>query len=475
MLDNNMRYVLASQKWISDFRLNVNELYGRSHYDLFPEIPEHWKEIHKRALAGETIRNDQEKFVRADGSIDWIKWEIRPWHEDDQSIGGVIIFSENISEQLKTEAEAKFQAELTKTITDNAASCLFMMDKLGRPTFMNPAANVVTGYESLDEIKDRPLHYAVHWKKADGSPYPIEECPIDNAQAGLKEARDQEEIFCRKDGTLFPVSYSIKPLQRNGEVVGSVLEFRDITEQKRNEEALKDAVRARDEFLSIASHELKTPLTSLKLQAQIFKRKATKNDPSVYEKPFVDDLVSQTEKQVTRLNRLVDDMLDIARIRSGKLLLEREEFDLCALMREVVERMRPQFANSKSTPPGLDLCEEAVGFWDRMRLEQVITNLFTNAIRYGQGNPIKVQVHTDGDLVRFCVLDQGIGIAKENQEKVFDRFERAVSASEVSGLGLGLFIAKQIVVAHGGKIWVESEVGKGSKFVVELPSSGGKK
>lgn len=254
---------------------------------------------------------------------------------------------ELLQERAKGSSDAlAFHRDVTNIITDNAASCLFMMDKKGHPTFMNPAAKEVTGYESLDEIKHRPLHYAVHWKKPDGSHYPMEECPIDNAQAELTAVKNKEEIFCKKDGTLFPVSYSVAPLEVGGEVVGSVLEFRDITDQKRSEEALKAAVRARDEFLSIASHELKTPLTSLSLQTQTMKRSILKEDPTVYTKPRVDRLVDQNEKHVHRLTRLVDDMLDIARMRTGNLTMDPKEFNFYELIEEVAERVRPHFAEA---------------------------------------------------------------------------------------------------------------------------------
>lgn len=134
--------------------------------------------------------------------------------------------------------ELRYQSELTKTITDNAASCLFMMDERGHPTFMNPAAEVVTGY-TLEEIKNRPLHYAVHHTHPDGTPFPMEECPIDQSSAALVAIQGHEEIFVRKDGTFFPVSCSVAPLEREGRTVGAVLEFRDITEEKRAAAALE--------------------------------------------------------------------------------------------------------------------------------------------------------------------------------------------------------------------------------------------
>jgi PAS domain S-box-containing protein len=244
----------------------------------------------------------------------------------------------------------------------------------------------------------------------------------------------------------------------------------DVQDQLEIRQQLEDTVRARDEFLSIASHELKTPLTSLKLQTQLVQRSIKKGDPSVYTKPKVDYLTEQTDKQIGRLARLVDDMLDIARIRAGRLTLQRSQVDLVELVKGCIERMEPQFLSGKLSQPLLTVsggtCE---GNWDAVRIEQVMNNLFTNAIRYGEGTPINVTVSHEAGIARVTVKDGGIGIALEAQDKIFDRFERAVDANEVSGLGLGLFITRQIVDAHNGKVSVISTLGEGATFTVELP------
>jgi signal transduction histidine kinase len=243
----------------------------------------------------------------------------------------------------------------------------------------------------------------------------------------------------------------------------------DITNKVKVKEELESSLRARDEFLSIASHELKTPLTSLKLQAQIHLRSIKRNDPEAHAPEKFDDFLSQAVKQVSRLNRLVDDMLDVSRIRTGKLKIEYEHFNFCELTKEVVGRLESQFIKSGYQVPPAPVCEESNGNWDRLRIEQVITNLLTNAIRYGNKKPIKILVESTSNKIRLIVEDQGIGIKDSFKEVIFDRFERAVDSNESSGLGLGLFITKQIVLSHGGEIWVESEIGKGSKFIVELP------
>lgn len=422
-----------------------------------------------RQMKGElnpVIRKKESNYINKSGKQLIISTNIDTLELEGEDYALVTL--QDITEQRIAEKAFKDQLHLVKTITDNAASCLFMMDEEGYPTFMNPAAMNVTGYQSLDEIKDHQLHYAIHWKREDGSVYPIQECPIEEARIKREPLHNEEEIFCRKDGTVFPVSYSVSPFQSEERNIGSVMEFRDITEQKRVEVELREAIRTRDEFLSIASHELKTPLTSLTLQTQTVKRLIEKKDLKAYAQERVDKLVDQTERQVQRLVRLVDDMLDITRIRTGRFKVKKEKFDLCSLIREVIERMHIQLENSR-IEVSFEPCEEALGLWDRFRIEQVIMNLLTNAIKYGQGNPVNIKVMDFETYYLLSFKDLGLGIAKENQTRIFNRFERAISANEVSGLGLGLFITQQIVLAHGGEIWVESEIGQGSNFLIKLP------
>ncbi len=257
--------------------------------------------------------------------------------------------------------------------------------------------------------------------------------------------------------------------------VGSSLELsaerlhQHAQEEQRAREGLEQAVRARDEFLSLASHELKTPLTSLMLQAQLLQRRIDRGEPLQPE--AARRLLDQTARQTQRLARLVNDMLDISRISAGKLSLEMETFDLVDLANDVVTKLGPQLGEAR--------CEVSVraeapvlGTWDRYRLEQVLTNLLTNAARYGPGTPVEIAVRRVERRAELRVSDKGRGISKADQERIFRKFERAVGGHEVSGLGLGLFIVHEIVQMHGGAIHVESELGQGATFVVALPTEG---
>ena len=244
----------------------------------------------------------------------------------------------------------------------------------------------------------------------------------------------------------------------------------DIDEQKKNQKALQEALKARDEFLSIASHELKTPLTSLSLQFQIQKRGMDRSDPNIMSSKRISELTELGEKLVKRLNVLVEDMLDVSRIRTGNLAINKTRINLSEVFHDVLERLRPVFTEENYQIP-VFRAEPVTGLFDPGRMEQVFINLINNAIRYGNGKPIDVEMHQNENQAHLSIRDQGRGIPEEMKDKIFDRFERAVDSKEISGLGLGLYITKKIVEAHDGRIWVESESGRGSTFHVTIPLS----
>ncbi|HEX8438937.1 GAF domain-containing protein [Archangium sp.] len=225
----------------------------------------------------------------------------------------------------------------------------------------------------------------------------------------------------------------------------------------------QDAIRLRDEFLSIASHELKTPLTSLRLQLSLIERLMSEES-----RLKVSAKMEAARRQVDRLASLVNMLLDVSRIATGRVTLELSEVDLNHVVQEALERLREVFEQA-----GCAVTFQAggpvVGRWDVLRLDQVVVNLLTNAAKYGQGHPIHVQVEATAEQARLTVRDEGIGIAPEDLPRLFGRFERAVSVRHYGGLGLGLYISREIVQAHGGRVRVDSRPGEGSIFTVELP------
>lgn len=229
------------------------------------------------------------------------------------------------------------------------------------------------------------------------------------------------------------------------------------------------ALSSRDDFISIASHELNTPLQSLKLQVQMLKRDLMKSSNSHLSHEKLFKFLDREDGQIDRLAHLVQDMLEITRLGKGSLKINKEYINLNEVIQDTIENLSELIDSSGSTLR-IDMPQTVLGHWDRERIEQVFINLLTNAVKYGQGSPITISLTKNDDWTRVEIADQGRGIPAEDHERIFGRFERNISASEVSGLGLGLFITRQLVEAHGGHVWAESEgINKGAKFVVELP------
>src|ERR1035437_6303318 len=194
--------------------------------------------------------------------------------------------------------------------------------------------------------------------------------------------------------------------------------YRQKMELKKTQAELEQAVQIRDEFMSIASHELKTPLTSLSLQSQLRIRSLRKGDLTAFTVERLTKMFEADEKQIERITHLIDDMLDISRISTGKLSMDLERFDLCELVRDLVERSSEQFV-AAGCPVKVDVCQPVVGQGERFRIQQVVTNLLTNAMRYGAGKPILLTVNASPNGARILVRDQGRGIAKENHRRIF--------------------------------------------------------
>ena len=228
---------------------------------------------------------------------------------------------------------------------------------------------------------------------------------------------------------------------------------------------LRAALSQRDEFISIAAHELRTPLTALVLQLDSLVKAMPPEDERVGRK------LDTARRQTARLAALIEELLSVGRISTGRLQLELAELDLAALVRDVAAQQRAQAEHAGSTLT-VDVPATVVGRWDAARLEQVLSNLLGNAIKYGAGRPITIELAADADRAVLRVRDRGIGIPPDELPRIFDRFARAVSVRNFGGLGLGLYIAREIVEAHGGTIAATSTPGEGATFTVTLPRGG---
>lgn len=382
---------------------------------------------------------------------------------EQDKICGIMILGSEITESVLAEMKVKESEEKLKLALESGRMGLWHFDLGTNIVTTSETLNRILGVDGIADDIEKFHSLIIHPEDKPG------------VDAAWKKALEEKKIYS-KDYRIIKPSGEIRWITSIGsgkyDSKGTPLTFAgisiDITDSKLTEQKLKEALQFRDEFLSVASHELKTPLTSLKLQVQTAARKLSK--PEIpFGKTEMETLLMKNDAQVDRLTRLVDDMLDLSRIQSGRLSFVFRENDLCHLLSECQELFREQFEHlgSKLT---LELrVPHATGYFDRERLEQVITNLLTNAIKYGKNKPVTMTLERKDRTAVIRVSDNGTGIAKENLEKVFRKFERAVSPSEVSGLGIGLYISREIIEAHGGKIWVESQWGTGSSFFVELP------
>lgn len=385
-----------------------------------------------------------------------------------------------IIERRKKEIELK---QLNRTLKASTHSMHAMMSAKGEEEYLNEVCRIIAedcghamvwiGYnESDDESKILPVARA-------------------DDKAGYLETKDYASsvIFpLKRDGktfgSLFIYSKSVAPfsetelelLKQLSERLAygiTMLRLRSEKEKidqdlRESERDLREAVSARDEFLSIASHELRTPLTALHLQLELISRMAkncTHGEDTA--------LSARSEKAIKaqkHLAKLIDDLLDITRIRAGKLELNVEEMNLAEKVIDVVNRMSENAIKAGSIIT-VSAPAPIPGRWDSSRIDQIVTNLLSNAIKYGNGLPVEVSVSADSKnkIAKISVQDFGLGISEELHSKIFERFERAVSSKEISGLGLGLYIVHQLVEAHGGTINVSSVVNQGSLFTVELP------
>lgn len=370
--------------------------------------------------------------------------------------------------EAKSDLEAKVESrtrdlrrerDFGSAIFDSIGALIFVHHKDGRMVRINRTAQEFVG-KSPEEVIGK-----AYWELGI---IPEEELPVVRARLQSDNPVGENHMIAH-DGTRRLFEWTNTRLQGgtsddDDDFIISI--GIDITDRRRAQEEAMEAIRARDLFLSVASHELRTPLTTLQLQLQSLQRTVDRMPDLPGEIP---NRLRLALRQTRRIGDLINELLDVSRIMHGRLLPERTEVDLARVAQEVVDRYRVALEQSGSelTVRGLD--EEICGYWDPLRIDQVIDNLLSNAIKYGEGNPIELAIERDEDRARIVVADQGIGISRADQKRIFDRFERAVSARYYGGFGLGLWITRQVVEAHGGTIHVESELGKGSVFTVELP------
>jgi len=336
------------------------------------------------------------------------------------------------------------------------------IDLEGRCTFLNRAGSELLGVPTR-RLMGQNVHDRIHHTRADGTPLPASECPILRIRDTGEGVRLADERLHRPDGSSFPAQVSARPMVDGLEVKGVVITFTDLTEIRETEEALRRAVRAREEVVAVVSHDLRGPLGTISAASELLLEVDLPGEKRR-------EHLAAIRRSADRMSRLIRDLLDVARIEAGGLSVDPEPTAVEGLVREAVEIARPrardqEIAVEARVAEGLPPVRA-----DRDRILQVLSNLLGNALKFTPGGgAVRVEATCRNGEVTLEVVDTGPGIAPGDQEHLFERFWQ-VERSDRGGAGLGLAIVKGIVEAHGGRVWVESEPGKGSRFGFSLPA-----
>ena len=468
----------------------ADEIIGKSHETFYSaEDRARGKpgQLLAQAVSGGRVE-DEGWRVRKDGSRVWADVVIVAAHDEEGRLRGFMKVTRDLTarrqaEELLRESEERLRL-LVEGVKDYA---IFMLEPHGRIATWNKGAERMKGYQAAEVLGK---HFSMFYPAVDVAA----RRPDRQLEVALAEGRHEEEGWrVRKTGERFWANAVITAVHDpiTGEHRGFAKVTRDLTERQRIEEHARlaeeqaqaerlrsmeaeNALKLRDEFISVAAHELRTPLTALQLKVQGVAhalRSAGMQGGQAAGDGFVMRLGDRLEgayRQVARLATLVERLLDVSRIVRGALSLEPEPADMVALAGQVLDDFREP-AQQAGCELRFQAPAQLTGTWDRARMEQVMVNLVSNALKYGGGKPVTVQLEAIDGGAKLTVADQGIGIDPQDRERIFARFERAASPRHYGGLGLGLYVTRSIIEAHGGSVQVFSTPGAGSTFVVEVP------
>ncbi|MFY2557169.1 PAS domain-containing sensor histidine kinase [Corallococcus terminator] len=403
----------------------------------------------------------------------------QPLRDARGQVDSVMSFALDVTQQVQARRQAEelaahleSQQKWLESVLDLSPIALLLMEPhSGKVLFANQAAHQLFGGKFPLGVPVEQYDVFFHVIGPRGATLPNEETP--GARAARGETLRRAPLTLQTGPGVvreFLVDSEQLPAM-HGHPATVVLALQDVTQLKDIEVRLQEAVRLRDEFLTVASHELKTPLTPLQIKLQGLAREAAMPTSEEHLRESVLRASESTSLQVRKLAALINDLLDVTQLTGAPLPLELGRVDLAAVAREVADQLRSQAAQADCVlevqAPG-----PVMGWWDARRLEQVVRGLMSNAIKYGPGRPVRIRVEERDGRGRLTVRDEGIGIAHEDLGRIFEKFGRAVSSRNYGGLGLGLFISRRIVEAHQGTIRAESQRGHGATFLVELPLTG---
>jgi PAS domain S-box-containing protein len=480
MADRTGAISWCNRRWYEYTGTTLEEVQGSGWQAVHhPDHLERVVEWFQRAIAKGCPWEDTFPLRSKDGEYRWFLSRARPIRDEQGKVALWFGTNTDITEQREAAAERERlaveierQRSLLKTVTDNATSALLVMDTEGRGTFWNPAAERMTGY-TAEEAIGRTVHELIHHTHPDGTPFPIEECSLDLALPHGVEVEGYEDMFIRKSGKFFPVVCAAKPIVEDGKPAGTVIEVRDVTEEKRAEEALlrakeqaEAANQAKSEFLATMSHELRTPLNAIL------------GFTDLIDMGIPEPLPEKSRSQVKRIDQnarhllnIIEEILTYSRVEAEQEKAADEIVDLREVFRSAVEMTGP-LAEKKGLCMVTDL-DGAPGVMrsDAQKLRQIVVNLLGNAIKFTEEGKVELIACQENGEVILRVRDTGIGIPPEHISRVFDPFWQVDQSHTraAGGTGLGLTVSRTLARLLGGDIHAHSVPGEGSTFEVRLP------
>jgi PAS domain S-box-containing protein len=455
MFDADMRYIMVSERWLQDYRLEGRDIIGMSHYDVFPEIRKmpHWIDIHRRALRGERFDNREDCWTRADGTKEYNQWAIHPWVDANGKIGGIVMFTEVITARKLAEATLRTSEEMIRAAMDKAPIGKALVQPDGRFIKVNPALCQLLGYTEA-ELLANDFQSITH-------PDDLE-ADLDNLRQlldGRLVSYQMEKRYFHRDGRLIWAQLSVSIVRKaDGDFL--VAQIQDITERKAIE-------RIKDEFVSVVSHELRTPLTSIRASLGLINGMRDVELPAPVRR-----LVDISAANCERLVMLVNDILDLDKIASGHMRLDLSDQSLATITQRAAQANEAYARKLDVRIVTEAIDPDIVVYVDAERFIQVLSNLLSNAAKFSPPRAeIEVGAERRGNSVRVYVRDHGDGIPEEFRGRIFGKFSQADSSASRAkgGTGLGLHITRQLVEQMHGTIGFVSEVGLGTTFWVEFP------
>ena len=431
---------------------------------------EFYRELSDTVLAGREWHGEM-RNKRKNGELYWESVSISPVKAQSGEIRNFVGVMEDITQRKRAEEALIRSDERIRLLLESTAEAIFGMDLLGNCTFANLSCARLLGYADTDQLLGKNIHLLIHHSAADGSPNPVQECPLYRVLWGGGSVHSDDQVFWREDGTSFAVEYWSHPQLHEGDVVGGVVTFFDISERKRAEvelrratEAAEAATRSKSEFLANMSHEIRTPMNAaLGMLYLLQQTELTEEQKSYLDK-------AQTASGV--LLGVINEILDFSKAEAGKMELEKTVFTLASVLSDL-QTVAAAIIREKPIELRIGVSDQVPEFLvgDSLRLGQVLLNLTSNAIKFTEKGKVEVGVELLAQeetelMLRFSVADTGIGMAPEQQEVIFTPFSQADSSTtrRYGGTGLGLAICRELVQLMGGRIWVESEPGRGSTF-----------